>query len=144
MFGWSFSHFKMWFFKTFQHTQGIRLSEGSMYFSWQCACMYVNIPLCRRMLTTWVSSCLWTKWWRGRSSHWSTKCQRYWTHLYYQLIQNIQLKFSLLKISDASKTALLSVTVRFASDSSEVTPAFGDSGTMDQWDSSSWPALTLW
>lgn len=73
--------------------------KGACIFLWQCACMYVNIPLCRHMLTTWVSSCLWTKWWRGRSSHWSTKCQRYLTILYYQLILNIQSKFSLLKIS---------------------------------------------
>lgn len=35
-------------------------------------------------------------------------------------------------LKSAPKTSVLNVTVRFASDSSEVTPAFGDSGTMDK------------
>lgn len=149
----------MIFFKTFKHAQRIRHPEGIMYFftvclynlkrktSLQAYADYMGFILSlnkvvkgKKLTSEYKVSEVFNSSLLSVDSKSSVKIQSSeftWSNC-------LSTVFTKVCLCGASKMTALNVTVRFATDGSEVTPAFGDSGTMDKWDSSGWPAITLW
>lgn len=152
----SLSNFKIWFFKTFKNAQGIRHHEENMHFftvclynlkcnpSFQAYADYMGFVLSLNKVV------------KGKK----LTCEYKVSEVFNLSLLSVDSKSSAkilsseflwifwaqssLKSAYVAPPRVLNVTVWFATDGSEVTPAFGDSGSMDKRDSSGWSAITLW